>query len=497
MIEPNISFGNKFLIKLYNEIFSDKIDVNSIFLKKDRKKIVSCLKKYYFDKFVISSESIPAYYFDSKKRICNKRGVSFSKNVEINKLKKWQEKSLEKWIDFLISNDNDYPVWVRYWIFKSVLSLGYYDYDKNVFNVRTNNTIFPFADLDLDALDSSVKSVMFYYEDDNVTDDKLDDIIKQINFGKIYSRFLWNNESLVNSDLSKKDGVWVKYNQGSDYKKVLDAINNKFTSWFFEDESFAKDYINVSDIFIYFTEDYSGKFTMPRVAIVIEQDKVVEVRGIADDNQNIEFQMLEVLDSKLKELNHSVKYDLMLDDTKRVYEILNKENNGQLLTKDDLSFMYECDRNINFFGKDKDYELLKFLSRRDAKADYAVIYNCSPDLVGFDSSDLEKDLYVYVGDIKNNSSKLSFCLKCPSIVLGDFNVSCLDNFEGLENLLFVKGNFIVNGMGDVSCFSNLEEVGGKLVLGDLEFVFPRLKFVGGKRYNKDGKKVKQLVLDKV
>ena len=73
----------------------------------------------------------------------------------------------------------------------------------------------------------------------------------------------------------------------------------------------------------------------------------------------------------------------------------------------------------------------------------------------------------------------------------------MDNFEGLENLLFVKGNFIVNGMGDVSCFSNLEEVGGKLVLGDLEFVFPRLKFVGGKRYNKDGEKVKQLVLDKV
>ena len=94
MIDQNVSFGDNFLIKLYNETFSNKIDVNSIFLKKDRKKIVSCLKKYYFDKFVISSESIPTYYFDSKKRICNKRGVSFSKNVEINKLKKWQEKSL-------------------------------------------------------------------------------------------------------------------------------------------------------------------------------------------------------------------------------------------------------------------------------------------------------------------------------------------------------------------------------------------------------------------
>lgn len=497
MIEPNISNGDKFLIKLYNENFSDKIYVNSICLKKDRKKIISCLKKYYFDNFVISFENVPNYYFDSKKRICIKRGTSFSKNVETNKLIKWQEKSLEKWIDYLISDDNDYPMWVRYWIFKSVLSLGYYDYDKNVFNVRTDNTIFPFAKLDFDALDSSVKSVMFYYEDENISDEKLDDIIKQINFGKIYSRFLWNNESLVNSGLPKKDGVWVKYNQGSDYKKILSAINNKFTSWFFDDESIAKDYINVSDIFIYFTEDYSGKFTMPRVSIVTEQDKVAEVRGIADDNQNVEFQMLDALDSKLKELNHSVKYDLMLNDTEKVYDILSKENNGQHLTKEDLSFMYECDRNINFFGKDKDYELLKFLSRRDAKKDYAVIYNCSPDLVGFDSSDLEKDLYVFVGNVKNHSDKLSSCLKCPSVVLGDFDVSRLDNFEKLENLLFVKGNFIVNGMVDASCFCNLEEVGGKLVLGDLKVDFPKLKFANGKEYNKALKKVKKLVLDKV
>ncbi|MGM9878778.1 MAG: hypothetical protein ACI31R_01995 [Bacilli bacterium] len=497
MSKPIVLEGDKFLIKLYNDIFLDKINVDNISLKKDKKGVISCLKNYYFDKCVISSGDIPKDYLNSKKRVCVNRGLSFSKGGEINRLRKYQEKSLEKWFDFLISDENDYPMWVRYWIFKSVLDLGYYDCDKHVFNSRTDKTIFPFAKLDFDALDSSVKSVMVYYGNEDIDDDMACDALKQVNFGKIYSRFLWNNENIFDNDLSLKDGIWVKYGQGSDYKKVLNAINDKFTSWSFDDESLAKDYINVSDIYIYFTKDYSGNFTMPRIAIVTEQDKVVEVRGIADDNQNVEFQMLEVVGNKLRDLSHNVKYDLMLDDIRQVYKILNKENSGEILTREDLAFMYECDRSINFFGTGKDYEVLKFLSRRNAKEDYSVIYGCSSDLVGFDSFDLEKDLCVFVGDIKNYSKKLPRDFKCPSVVIGNFEIPSLISSEGLESLTVVKGDFVANSMVDASCFSNLEVIGGNLVIGNLKFDFPSLNYVGGKRYKKETKKVKKLVLDKV
>lgn len=502
--------GDKFLLRLLSNIFSladcekkeldfDCLNKNEKLKIKDKKKIVDFLKKVYYDKYVIKPDNVPVDYLSKKRHVCNVRGVNFSKNREINKVIKCQEKSLDMWLNYLMSDDIDYPMWVRYWAFQGVLDLGYYDCDKHVFNVRTSKTIFPFAKLDCDAFDSTIKSVMSYYE--NVSDDDLDNIVKQSNFGKLYSRFLWDNENKFDKDdVNDKDGVWIKYSQGSDCKKILSAIDGKFTSWCFDEESLASDYLAVSDIYIYFTEDYNGVFTMPRIAIVTERDEVAEVRGIADSNQNVEFQMLDAIDGKLKEFKHDVKFDLMLDDMKKVYEILNKENKGEKLSKDDLVFMYECDGNINCFGKDKDYEILKFMARRNAKDDYAVIYGCSPDFVGFDSFDLEKDLYVYVGDIKNHSEKLPENFRCPTVVLGNFEVSYLGSFEEFENLSEVKGDFIVNGMVDASNFKNLEVIGGHLVVDNLNSNFPNLKFVGGQPYGSkinNEKKVKKLVLDKV
>lgn len=502
--------GDKFLLKLLNNVFSladfeekgldfDYLDKNEKLKIKDKKKIVDFLKKAYYDKYVIKSDNVPVDYLRKKRRVCNARGVNFSKNREINKVIKCQEKSLDMWINYLMSNDIDYPMWVRCWAFQGVLDLSYYDCDKHVFNSRTSKTIFPFAKLDCDALDSTIKSVMSYYE--NVSEDELDIIAKQSNFGKLYSRFLWNNENkFEKDDVNDKDGVWIKYSQGSDCKKILSAIDGKFTSWCFDDESLASDYLAVSDIYIYFTEDYNGTFTMPRIAIVTERDEVAEVRGIADSNQNVEFQMFDVLDGKLKEFKHDVKYDLMLGDMKKVYEILNKENKGEQLSKEDLFFMYECDRNIAYFGKDKDYEILKFMSRRNTKDDYAVIYGCSSDLVGFDSFDLEKDLYVYVGDIKNYSEKFSENFRCPTVVLGNFVVPYLKSFEGFENLSVVKGDFIANNMIDASDFKDLETIGGRLVVGNLKNDFLNLKFVDGKPYGSkinNEREVKKLVLDKV
>lgn len=504
-----IGEGDKLLLKLLSNVFSladceqkdldfDYLNKNEKLKIKDKTKIVDFLKNDYYDKYVIKQENIPLDYLKKKRHVCNARGVSFSKNREINKVRKGQKKSLDMWINYLMSDNIDYPMWARYWAFQGMLGLGYYTHDKHVFNTRTSRTIFPFPKLDCGALDSAIKSIMSYYE--NVSDDELDIIVKQSNFGKIYSRFLWNNENKSDKyEVNNNDGIWIKYNQGSDYKKILNAIDGKFTSWCFDEESLASDYLAVYDIYIYFTEDYNGVFTMPRIAIVTEWDEVVEVMGIADSNQNVEFQMLDVLESKLRQFKHDMKFDLMLDDMKKVYEILNKENKGEQLLKEDFVFMYECNRGINCFGKDKDYEILKFMSRRNAKDDYAVIYGCSSDLVGFDSFDLEKDLYVYVGDIKNHSENLPKNFRCPTIVLGNFEAPYLRTFDGFENLLVVKGDFIANNMMDASDFKNLETIGGQLVVDNLKNDFPNLKFVGGKPYGNEidkEERVKKLVLDK-
>jgi hypothetical protein len=76
-----------------------------------------------------------------------------------------QESTLDNWVDYLSSDDATYPDWLKYYAFRSVISLSTYDKEKHQFGKRvfpkkdpgtqklTNEpTVAPFPDLNREAL---------------------------------------------------------------------------------------------------------------------------------------------------------------------------------------------------------------------------------------------------------------------------------------------------------------------------------------------------------
>jgi hypothetical protein len=62
------------------------------------------------------------------------------------------EKSLDAWISYLSDNNEPYPTWFRYYVFRNVLNLGEFDKDKKEFKERSKGSAGLFPDIDRGAL---------------------------------------------------------------------------------------------------------------------------------------------------------------------------------------------------------------------------------------------------------------------------------------------------------------------------------------------------------
>lgn len=487
--------GEKFLLKLYDKdlynkssvkhssnVSDNKFEAVRKYLNRlegskkaftrDKQGAVKYLKNRYYDKYVIKPNDIPNSYLDSKKKMCEDRDISYSKRDTVNKVIRMQKRSLDKWLDFLMSDDINYPMWVRYWVFQGMVSLGHFDYSKHSFSKRSKDTVGPFAKLDENALKMSMDMIMNYYSyGDSVSDSELDNLVSNGNFGKIYARNLWNCEEVTKNNVSDTDmGIWKFYEQGSDYKKMFDAINGKYTSWCIDDSVVARDYIASSDVYIYFTKDSNDVYSTPRVAVVVENGEITEIRGTSDYEQNVEPEFFDVVEEKLNEFFHDKKFDKMLYDMRKFYSIVSCDDE---LSLDDLKFVYEIDNKINCFGRGQDYEIAKFLRGRDKKKDYSIMYNCPSELVGDCYSDLGKDIYLYLGDIDISDEYLPSAFHCPAIVLGNFDAPYLKSSNGLENLYYVSGNLVVSSILDDAGLSGLHKVDGEVFSGNFNNVARR------------------------
>ncbi len=70
-----------------------------------------------------------------------------------------QKQSLDSWVDYLASDDANYPDWLKYWVMRSVMRLGSYDKDEKRFPTRDESTTNPFPGLNREALAYVLDSV--------------------------------------------------------------------------------------------------------------------------------------------------------------------------------------------------------------------------------------------------------------------------------------------------------------------------------------------------
>ena len=385
--------GEEFLNKLYREMHISnevmhKADPSDTPEEKIRKYIsrlehahelskksehsLELLKRFYYDKYLI--KKLPESYVNLQKRIAREEGYGDiyvsdeTKEKMLNQVIEDQKSTLDLWIDYFMSEDAMYPTWFKVYAFKGMLGLSTYDKEKQEFGKRTDKTTTPFIDLNMEALSKVYDILKSEIGENNLTDEEREILSKGESFKKLYTYYLTNLDSkIINSD--ETEGIWVKYDMGSDYMPLWKSLQGKNTGWCTAGKETAKFQLMGGDFYVYYTKDENNEYKNPRIAIRMDgTNKIAEVRGISK-NQNLEPSMEPIIDKKLEEFPDRDEYKKKVHDMKRLTLIEEKQKNNQELSLDDLRFLYEVDSEIEGFGYRKDPRIKEIISKRDKRKD--------------------------------------------------------------------------------------------------------------------------------
>ena len=340
---------------------------------------IRLLKKFYYDHYVIKPENISNKYWQFlDSQYFNQRGVHMTEEEKFQHIQTIisdQKKSLDKWIDYLSSEDTRfYPTWAKYWAFQGMLNIGAYDNKNDVYKKRDKSTVAPFVDLNQEALAKVIDMVVQSVNQEQV-EEVFQKLVENGNFRKLYTLLLSQGKAKVMSNTSTS-GVWKKYEMGSDYHPLWESLQGKNTGWCTAGANTCKTQIAGGDFYVYYTFDEKGEATNPRLAIRMDgKDRIGEIRGIAK-NQNIEPNFEEIVEEKIKDFPDRDKYKKRLHDTKMLTAVYKKYQNHEMFTKDDLLFIYG---NVEGCGWQNDPRLnelrdVAFTNASDEmKSDYDVV----------------------------------------------------------------------------------------------------------------------------
>lgn len=245
--------GEEFLNKLYREMYisnevTHKADPSDAPEEKIRKYIsrlehahelskksehsLELLKKFYYDKYLI--KKLPESYINLQKRIAREEGYGDiyvsdkTKEKMLNQVIEDQKSTLDLWIDYFMSEDAMYPTWFKVYAFKGILGLSTYDKEKQEFGKRTDKTTTPFIDLNMEALSKVYDILKSEIGENNLTDEERKILSKGESFKKLYTYYLINLDSkIINND--ETEGIWIKYDMGSDYMPLWESLQGKNT----------------------------------------------------------------------------------------------------------------------------------------------------------------------------------------------------------------------------------------------------------------------------
>ena len=457
--------GEKFLLKLYRELYAkdsvkhsgtisdDKYELISKYLKRlegtekifasEHKELIKLLKKKYYDKYVIKREDIKNSMEDTKDKII-----------------KSQQESLDNWLDYLMKEEKSYPMWARYWAFQGMLKLGKHDKDTNSFATRSKRTTYPFIELNKEALKQTMNLIITAVDNNKVDDITLEELIDNGNFGKIYAYNIkkqLEKQNRINTD----EGIWKTYWNG-EAKRLVEDIYAKNTGWCISSEAISNNYLDMGNMYIYYTKDELGDYTIPRICIRKENIYVVEVKGVLDDKGNLEASMIDIAIKELDKLKNGESFKQIGENLKKLAEIVEKVKKRKELSTEDLVFIYEINGPIKTYTIYDDPRIKQITNRRNTKEDLARIFNCKPKNICTKQEKLTKNnnYYVYYGDIHYENEEIEI----PPVVIGNINLGDHKEVKGLENLELVTGSLRGAELLSSKNFQNLKQVTGSLEL---------------------------------
>ncbi len=354
------------------------------------------LKNILLDKYVIKEEYIPRDKYSES---------------EIKEIINIQEKTLSVWIDYLFYDDCPYPMWIKYWIFRSVVITGNYEAATEKYLRRTKKTLSPFLELNAEALSrvvhqleeiQSIEGIDTTDAKKLINNEKIKSIV-EINFSRLYDTELKKLNQVHIDYGSATDGIWIKYNQGSreDAKKLFDSLQGKNTRWCTAGElSIAEKQLcgpytiseHGGDFYVYYTKDQEGNYSIPRIAIrLIDNNRIAEISGIKM-YENLEEGLEDIVSNKLDSIPNLEEYDKNLalqkiKNLRMISSLYEKTLKGEKLTKDEILFIYPIMNINNFgFGNGTDFRITKLIQKRDELGllndDFEIVKN-SPQLFSF------------------------------------------------------------------------------------------------------------------
>lgn len=326
------------------------------------------------------------------------------------------EKSLDNWIAYLSDANEPYPTWFRYYVFRNILDLGDYDKDKEEFTKRSQGSVRLFPEIDRGALAymqetieaskdlamlerlRTAQKVAGTPEDQLITKEKATNFSK-ISFAKQYAEGIKQAGEITSEMREETDGKWVRYQKRTDSTALWASLQNKGTAWCTKGFATAETQLKGGDFYVYYTYDKQGKPAIPRIAIRMQEESIGEVRGVADSNQNLEGNMVEIANLKMNELPGSERYLKASADMKRLTAVDKKTNKGEKLTKDDLIFLYEIDFPIQGFGYQKDPRIAELRKDRNPKEDAPVVLDCQSEEIAWNVDQVSEQTKVYIGPL--------------------------------------------------------------------------------------------------
>ncbi len=483
------------------------------------------------EKLLVRPGNIPAKAFESDLKLAEQYGRGRLKKTPeyiVAKSRNFirdQKKSLVDWIDFLFSSNLTQPLWVKYWVFRSLSGMGAYDPRLGVFNERTESTYEAFPSLDKDAVAKIMEAVVLRDQIKRASPDfpshghcvgalknllngdaEFERLLEGCHFAKMYARLLGHNQCWISQAPANIEGEWVKYPQDSDPEILVKAIHGFPLEWCTRNHAVAGNHLAMGDFWVYFTTRHDNDLRYPRLAIRMNgSDRVEEARG-TEKNQIVDAHAMPVLEAKLKEFGENGdSFAKKYRHVRTLTAITEKHRSGQSLSAEDLRFLYEVDETIDTYldvidhlwdevlccddddedgwtPPPSDPRINEILAGRDRRQDLAEVFACRPEQIAlYPGEALLEGVKYYNGDLVLGNRFSPVGLHLPERIGGKLELPGLKTLDGLQLPKFVGKDLTINAVVSLEEVVFPEHVGGNLILKKLvcaqNIQMPR--YVGG------------------
>lgn len=476
---------------------------------KEKEQGIRALKKILHNSLIIKEENIPFDYFlEQEQSIAERQGHGRPeatpdwRDAKKQEIQEGQRRSLDTWIDYLASPDALYPMWAKYWAFRSMTQMGGYNKKEGRYSKRTEKSSQPFPTLNIACLAKTIDVVQRQVEITGLPKDSPERtkkekelsyalnhdseyraLLSSENFAKLYTYALEQFSNMSWKHLENIAGRWKVYEQGSEPDELYDSLQGYPLEWCTATNiETARTQLEGGNFHVYYSQDDQALATIPRLAIRMTGSSIAEVRGIEKD-QNIDQFIQPILDDKLKGFGREGdKYLKKSEDMKRMTLITEKHRAGQELSEKDLRFLYQLDGEIQGFGYQEDPRIAECLSGRNKKEDLAKIFDCRPDQIAETQKEaLSGDIVYYGENLYLDSLRSAEGLILPEHIGGILDLRSLTSAEGLILPEHIGGSLYLDSLRSAEGLILPEHFKGSLNLSGLTsaegLTLPR--YIGG------------------